>query len=122
MKIIKLIREIDYSKSVQVYRNLKYRDDVIYSIKQSGKLVAHATDIKLKEVHFKVSKKGVDRIRLKRQKEVVAYVKGYLCTDSFNILNKIKFNPYYDYYFHSEGVEVKQSEFVSLSKEGVFIN
>lgn len=96
-------RNIDPDKPVEVYRNLHKK---CYSIKQNGKVVAHATKILLKNCTFVVHQRGREQVVRTKRKMVHAWVKGYIVDttmginvyDSWkgkNILPaKIKYNPY----------------------------
>lgn len=126
--IIKQFQEINYKKSVNVYRNLKYRDKVVYSVKQGNKVVAHMSSLKLEgKIRFSVSTKGVERIRLKKQKEVVAYIQGLLSNDHIAHPTdfKVSFNPYHHMDFMVEQVSVNtmaQASFVIFNENGVFVS
>lgn len=61
-----------------IYRNLRYRDRHVYSVKdtKSGKVVAHIEDLILSRVVFKVSESGRQRVLRERKKYVHAGVVG----------------------------------------------
>ena len=73
-------RRIKYADEVWVYRNLTRGSKTIpvYSIKQNGRVVAHATSLLLSDCRFVVSKKGYERVRKTGHKNVHAYVVGKL--------------------------------------------
>lgn len=75
-------KEYDFMKSgivmhekVQVYRNLHKG---CWSIKQKGLVKAHATDVIIHDVRFKVSERGRQRVIRDQRKSVHAYATGYL--------------------------------------------
>ena len=67
--IDQLLQHCDGSKAVQVYKNL-HKD--CWSVRQSGKVVAHMDYICLKHCSFKVSEKGRDRVRKEGSKSLLA--------------------------------------------------
>lgn len=85
-------RTIDTAKPVKVYWNL-HRD--CYSIQQDGLVVAHAEQIDLRDVRFKVSEAGRQRVLRERKKNVHAFVIGYLDDKPIRYWDvKIIYNPY----------------------------
>lgn len=102
-------RIIDDNVQVEVYRNL---NNGKYSIRQRGLVVAHSDTIHLKNVTFVVRKAGKEKAIETKQRNVHAFVKGYLdynskaLYDSFMI--QVKYNPFKEIGFHdNNGVEVK---------------
>ena len=67
--------EIDETKKVFVYKNL-HKD--CWSIKQGGLVKAHALHLTLYETHFKVNKKGRDKVLREKKKNVHAGICGYI--------------------------------------------
>lgn len=74
-------RDIDYTKPVEVYRNLHKK---VWSVRQSGLVVAHTWNILLKQVEYKVSETGRKRVLIEQRKNVHAVVRG-LITDYSDI-------------------------------------
>lgn len=72
-------RVIDKNKLIQIYRNLN-KKGVIYSVRQSGKVVAHTNTIVIKNCHFKINEGGKQRYLETGRKNVHAYIEGYLAT------------------------------------------
>lgn len=68
-------RNIDYNKKVRVYRNL---NNGLISIKQGTLVVAHADNVSLRDVTFIVNEGLRQKVLKVRQKNVHAYVEGYL--------------------------------------------
>lgn len=100
--------KLDYSKPVEVYRNLHKN---CYSVRQGGLVKAHTDDICLKECSFHVNKKGRDRVRKFKRKEVHAWVKGVIRLYPLEDLlypRKVTYNPYH------------QDEFITLERTGAF--
>ena len=66
---------IDYDKRLYVYWNLHKKT---WSVRQSGKIVAHTDTIYMKDCRFLVGKAGQARVRREGKKNVHAGVSGYL--------------------------------------------
>ena len=66
---------IDEKKRVNVYFNLHKK---VWSIRQSGKVIKHTDFICLRDVKFRVSKKGRERVLKEQKKNVHAYASGYI--------------------------------------------
>jgi len=120
---------IDYDKPVEVYRNLHKH---CYSVRQGGLVKAHTDDIVLRECSFHVNKKGRDRVRKYKRKEVHAWVKGWVVVDYDEIEHprKVTYNPYHqDEFialertgaFSAHFGPIKFAETVILNKEGIYI-
>ena len=68
---------VDPDKPVEVYRNLHKK---CWSVRQRGKVKLHTDYICLKDVEFKVSQKGRERVLREQRKNVHAFIKGFLHT------------------------------------------
>lgn len=62
-------------KKVMVYYNLHKHT---FSVKYDNKLIMHADMVKLKDVEFRVRQSGKEQVRLKKSKNVHAFVIGTL--------------------------------------------
>ncbi len=94
-------RAVDPLRQVKVYRNLKFgkRSDPLWSVQQNGVVVAHAHNLTLFSVTFRINKKGQEQVRNTGRKNVHAYAVGYLRPASpgdleASELSKIGYNPY----------------------------
>ena len=65
-------------KRVQVYWNLHRQ---CYSVRQSGRVIAHTDQILLNDVRFNVAPAGRDKVRATGVKNVHATVSGYMGAD-----------------------------------------
>jgi hypothetical protein len=65
----------DPSQVVQVYKNLHKR---MWSVRQGGRVVFHCNKLILKDCTFRVQPSGRKRVLKKGQKNVHAYVAGFL--------------------------------------------
>lgn len=91
-----------------------------------GHVIGYADKIYLKDVKFRVSKKGVDRIRSQGQKSVVAYALGFVCSPDgitkdrpyeLKQLKGVRFDPHTMYKFHTtDGEPIKGCDFLVLER------
>jgi hypothetical protein len=91
-------RQINVDKPIFVYRNLRTKG---YSVKQFGKVVAHASRLCVKNCEFIVGEKQRQRVIREKQKNVHAFIKGYYTTtgmgtsaDRNDLPIEISYNPY----------------------------
>ena len=70
---------IDYDKRLYVYWNIQKKT---WSVRQSGKVVAHTDTIYMKDCRFLVGKAGRERVRREKKKNVHAGVSGYLAMNA----------------------------------------
>lgn len=110
---------------VFVYRNLRKK---CYSVKalegeHRGKVVGHVDFIALKDVTFKVSEAGRQRVLREKRKNVHAGVVGTTTyAGLFNKLEKVSYNPYKASSFVDEnGLTKTAADLVLLDENGVFI-
>ena len=95
-------RQISLDKPIQVYRNLTKK---CYSIRQNGKVVAHAQKLCISNAKFIVNEKGRDRVRKTGRKEVHAVIQGLYetsgmgTTASKELKLAVKYNPIREDYF-----------------------
>ena len=75
---MRVLKQIDFSKRVYVYFNLH---KMVWSVKQSGIVVAHAEKLHLRSCRFLVAPAGNALVRKTGKKEVHAGVSGYLVKD-----------------------------------------
>jgi hypothetical protein len=78
---------------VRVYRNLR-NGKLSVMCCHSRKVIGHTDNICLTLVKFIVSKKGVERIRARKRKAVVAFAEGYPSEDNYECQTAVLFNPY----------------------------
>lgn len=74
-KSIDILKYIDTSKKVRVYRNLHKK---CFSVKQNNLVLVHADNVTLENVKFIVSKAGQRRVRDEKKKNVHAFIEGYV--------------------------------------------
>ncbi len=122
-----LSKLINTDKPVQVYKNLHTK---CWSVRQSGKVVAHLIYLVLKDCEFRVGKAGKERVRRENRKNVHAYVSGYVCNGretydlEHNLIEsgnadwrwgEVTYNPYkYDSFVDDDGSPVLKSPLVDL--------
>jgi hypothetical protein len=111
---------------VQVYRNLR---ENCFSVRdaKTRKVIAHTKQIWLTNCKMHASRKGVDRIRSRRRKSVVAWIEGTVFTpitemhrESYNRrLVPLRFNPYETYvWLDSHNFQVNAAEIAYLEMLG----
>ena len=62
----------------EVYRNLHFRDDVVYSVRKDGLVEGHALCHVMDGVTFSVGPKGNQRVRDEQRKNVHAVIRGHV--------------------------------------------
>lgn len=107
MRYDELSKLVDLSKPVEVYKNLHKG---LWSIRQSGKVVAHSDYVFLKDAKFVVRPGGRARVLREKRKNVHAFVKGYVANPA--IASKVSENDWKDVYYNP----YKHDSFVSDSK------
>lgn len=70
-------RRLKPSQPADVYRNLNKRG-IWYSVRQGGKVVAHAKTVLLHDVRFIVSEAGRQRVLRTGRRNVHAFVRGFV--------------------------------------------
>lgn len=110
---------IDPNKPIRVYRNLATK---LWSVKQ-GVVRLHANCIFLKTANFVVSEKGRQRVLREKQKNVHAYVQGYICDrpDCFTVdvdCYEVTYNPYKYKHFVTGDKAALSADTVGLIKQG----
>jgi hypothetical protein len=66
---------------VKLYRNL-HKKGVVYSVQHKGKVIAYTSDMILKDVKFVVRKKGQEKVRASKRKNVHAFITGTMMTNT----------------------------------------
>ncbi|KJE27041.1 hypothetical protein LG52_36 [Geobacillus kaustophilus] len=116
--------EIKIGQRVKVYKNLHKKCYSIVDAK-TGRVVAYADEVLLRDATFKVSEKGRQRVLREKRKNVHAYVVGTfaLTYPVETLFKKVTYNPYKAGYFYNveTGEPVESSKIVWLSPEGVKI-
>ena len=112
---------------VQVYKNLhksRAAGKNIYSVrdKKSGLVISHVKEIVLKNVIFKVSEAGRQRVLREKKKNVHSWAEGKICKNHFFLGCKIYYNPYKVDQFTdlSTGEKVHNCKFARINEDGVF--
>lgn len=80
---------------VNVYKNLHKN---LFSVRGKGIVFRHLDKIVLRDVRFLVQEKGRDKVRATKQKNVHAFVSGYIISEipksGLDILGPVWYNPY----------------------------
>tara|TARA_R100001230_G_C5540709_1_gene71509 strand:+ start:101 stop:532 length:432 start_codon:yes stop_codon:yes gene_type:complete len=111
---------VDLSKPVEVYKNLN-RD--CFSVRQGRIVRFHTKIICLKDVTYKVSEAGRQRVLKEKRKNVHAFVVGTICHSEEVWKEKLPFpaawvsyNPYKNdsFYVVGDGEKVRKSQYADL--------
>lgn len=113
---------------VFVYRNLHFKDRVMYSVKNvaSGRVVDHSPIVYLTDVKFKVSPAGRARVLREKHKNVHAGVQGLPSAIGFDVFwddyVKVTYNPYkYESFVRTDtGEPVYTAKAVMIDAQGVW--
>jgi hypothetical protein len=106
------VMKADPTKYVEVYRNLHKK---CWSVRQNGIVLFHCRNICLKNVRFYVSERGRQRVLFEHQKNIHAWVIGYI-VQSTEIDDNTKdgsgldvtYNPYkYDSFVLSKSDQIR---------------
>lgn len=68
-------RTLNENQRVRIYRNLHGKN---YSIKQNNVVVAHCDKVMVYDCRFVISNSGQQRVRITNQKNVHAFIEGYI--------------------------------------------
>ena len=122
-------RKIDLLQKVMVYKNLH---NGLFSIKQSGLVVAHVKNLVLTNVSFSVSESGRQRVIKEKRKNVHSFVIGEIVDINRKFINvddssvAISYNPYKFNYFYNkitnEEVQLNSKQMLTMCVDkGLFI-
>lgn len=87
-------RQLDPNKPVMVYKNLH---NGLFSLKQGDLVIGHTSSVMLKNVTFRVLKRGRERVLTEKKKNVHAFICGFVVDFSENHALKgeqVTYNPY----------------------------
>lgn len=109
-------------EKVFVYRNLKFKHRPVYSVRdvKTGRVVAHAESITLKDVEFVVGQRGRERVIREKSKNVHAGFRGRPTSKVVNVTKEITYNPYkYKSFIERDGeVPIYKASFARLDEFG----
>jgi hypothetical protein len=120
--------KIDYSKPVQVYRNLHKG---CWSVKQNGLVKAHSDDITMFDCEFLVNQNNRLKVIREKRKNVHAFVKGILSKychkhdhRRWGKVKSISYNPYKrdSFYDMDTNESIYEADNVRLVGKNVFAN
>jgi hypothetical protein len=109
------------SKRVEIYRNL-HKKGIVYSIREqsSGLVIGHTSNLYLKDVRFKVSQSGRNRVLKEKRKNVHAVIQGTITSGGTSRKGRlITYNPYTSNQFflkNNPSVKVYFAEQVNITK------
>jgi hypothetical protein len=123
-------RHLDYNRPVTVYRNI-HKKGKVFSVKQLGRVIGHATQLTLIDCTFHVNKNGQALVRQTRTKNVHAWIRGKVSPDgcfgsdgSVSLPAQISYNPYIDDAFMVKNLtehpfKVSEAAGVVINQRGV---
>jgi len=117
-------RTVDMEQPVSVYFNLHKK---CYSIKQSGLVIGHCDGLRLRDATFKVNESGRQRVLREKQKNIHAFVTGYVRNvdqcGSFDS-QQVTYNPYkYESFVSSTHLQpVTSALYVIIDRAGIRAN
>lgn len=121
-------RQVDMTKPVLLYKNLHNGK---FSLKQNNLVVGHVDCVTLKQVCFIVNERNRQRVIRERQKNVHAFVKGYVvdfieqhasANSLFITYNPYKFENFVFTYTHNVAVLTEAETLHCHALKGLFIN
>ena len=128
-------RKLKQTKKIEIYRNLRnsINSNKKFSVRQGGLVIGYTNNILLAECEFVINKAGQKRARKTKQRNVHAFIRGFVATlkgtkatkeewESFSA--SIHYNPFKDDYFvcrhlTGEQVYVKKSAMVIINNGSV---
>jgi len=113
--------DIDYSKPVQVYRNL-HKPGCQFSVRQNGKVRGYVDSIVLVNARFKhASPKQLSEVRT-GPRQVCQWITGTVVTEWTppSMLSRVSCDPKTADGFCVAGKRIDSAEFVSVSQSGCF--
>lgn len=108
---------------VRVYYNL-HRNllSVQSKVKSGWRVIAHEESVALRDVKFKVSEAGRQRVLKEKKKNVHAFIEGTLVKGNERISadTPVSYNPYRGPFFYSEKGDIHGSHSVIIFDKKVF--
>lgn len=116
-------RTINFSKKVRVYRCLT-RKGCVYSIQQGGKVVAHTSDLILRDVNFKINRSGKKRAIETGIRNVHAMIDGYIdnTLQDTEVVGTLKYYPFCEDNFMCNGKEITSCEVVTINENKLTVD
>jgi hypothetical protein len=117
-------------QKVRVYRNLNRKsiNGPVYSIMdaKTRRVIGHTTSLLLEQVIFRVSQAGKARAIRTLQRNVHAFIEGYICDDIKLHMQhtscKVTYKPFDSLNFRTAytGIEVTTADYVQIDNNGVY--
>lgn len=112
-------RQLDPFKPVMVYKNLH---NGLFSLKQDNLVIGHTSAVTLKNVTFKVLERGRQRVIAEKQKNVHAFICGFVVDFNDEIAptgEQVTYNPYK---YHTFVTKSDEQEAVLANHEMLYCN
>lgn len=122
-------REIDYYRKVELYRCLT-RKGHTFSVRQDNLVVGHTDHLMLKHCEFVVKKAGRKRCITSGERNVHAWMNGYVVRESIDPMDfdyELDYSPYTQGGFRASSVShnvqnVKKADLVSIIDGKIKVN
>lgn len=106
---------------VRVYYNL-HRQCLSVMDKKTRLVISHEDTVQLENVKFIVSAKGLERIRAKRRKRVIAFVEGdYVSSNCGGEGRRVYFNPYTCDQFMIGELPIYEADHVTIQNKNIYL-
>lgn len=115
-------RQVNFDMPVDVYRCLN-RKGRVFSIKQNSLVVAHCTQLEMKDVEFVVNKAGKKKAIASKRRNVHAFIRGLIGSspqEGIPTFYPLKYNPFSQEGFCIEESEVNRSPMVAIREHGIY--
>lgn len=113
---------------VKVYRNLRFRDRVMYSVQSRGRVVERVPEMTLSNVTLTVSEAGRQRVLREKRKNVHAFVVGEPEYEWEGAVPRsgwiaARYNPYLfgSFVVSSTGVPIHKARWAKLDEYGLHV-
>ena len=116
-------REVDLNSKVELYRCLN-RSGYVFSLRQNGLVVGHTDNIVLKDCTMHINQAGKDRCIEKQERNVHAFIRGFLGTREDIVYGPafpLHYNPYdYEGFFSEIVGEVSEAGVVYIYDQKIY--
>ncbi|MCS0827412.1 hypothetical protein NX029_26210 [Cytobacillus firmus] len=106
---------------VKVYRNLR---NGLFSVldAKTNKVSFYASELVLKDATFVIQKGGQQRARATGQRNVHAYIKGFVTTfDGCECTSEVYYNPFETDYFLNDSEPIHKADMVLLKNNKCYV-
>jgi hypothetical protein len=108
---------------LNIYRNLKFKDKQVFSLREhGGKVIGYTSEGTFKVVSLVVNQSGRKRVLKEKQKNVHAFIVAEPTSSIDTPKNKLSYCPYTaDYFFDAATKQkIETCSLIKITKEGIF--